>query len=324
MPRVCWCFAIASLAANAGAIAHADEPDAKALFAQARELRLHGDCTKALPLFRRAYDVFPAGLGSLRNVAECEESLGHFLASRHAWLDLHRELLVNRESKYEGWEQDASQAVERLASELATLTIDIQAVTASGEPAPAAHVEVSVNGEALSSDLVGKPFERDPGHYVVRAVGPAPGVADEQSVDLAAADAKRVALHVVMPPTDEVATPPRVSPLRTAAWVAAGVGVASFIGAGIAGIERRSAMDDLTTECGSTATCPPAQNDPAASTKVHGIEEQGHSAATWTNVLLVVGALGLSTGVVLYTIGYSRSRAAFLLSPTGVSAVGSY
>jgi hypothetical protein len=324
MPRVCWCFAVASLAASAGAIAHADEPDAKGLFAQARELRLHGDCTKALPLFRRAYDVFPAGLGSLRNVAECEESLGHFLASRRAWLDLRRELLVNRESKYEGWEQDASQAAERLASRLATLTIDIEAVTASGEPAPAARVDVSVNGEALSSDLVGRPFEHDPGHYVVRAVGPAPGAGDEQSVDLAAGDAKRVALRVVVPPTDEGATPPRVSPLQTAAWVAAGAGVASFIGAGIAGIERRSAIDDLTTECGSTATCPRAQNDPSETAKVHGIEERGHSAATWANVFVVVGALGLSTGVVLYTIGRSRSRTAFLLSPTGISAVGGY
>jgi hypothetical protein len=324
MPRACWCFAVASLAANAGGVAQANEPDAKALFAQARELRLHGDCTNALPLFRRAYDVFPSGLGSLRNVAECEESLGHFLASRRAWLDLHRALLVNRESKYEGWEQDASQAAEQLASKLATLTIDVQAVTASGEPASAARVDVSVNGEALSSDLIGRPSERDPGHYVVRAVGPGPGTADEQSVDLAAADAKRLVLRVVMPPTDEGATPPRASPLQAAAWVAAGVGVASFIGAGIAGIERRSAMDDLTTECGSTATCPRAQGNPAESAKVHGIEERGHSAATWANVLVVGGAVGLTTGVVLYTIGHARSRAAFLLAPTGISAVGSY
>jgi len=321
MPRVCWCVAVASLAATA-AVAHADEPEAKDLFAQARELRLHGDCTGALPLFRRAFDVFPAGLGSLRNVAECEEALGHVLASRRAWLDLHRELLVNHESKYEGWEQDASRAAERLASKVATLTIDVQTVTASGKPAPAPRVDVSINGEALSPDLVGRPFDRDPGHYVVRAVGPAPGAADEQSVDLAAADAKRVALRVVMPPVDAGATPARASPLQTAAWVAAGVGVASFVGAGIAGLERRSAMDDLTTECGSTATCP--QKDATETAKVQGIEDRGHSAATWANVLVVVGALGVSTGVVLYTIGHSRSRAAFLLSPTGLSAVGSY
>ncbi len=83
-------------------------------------------------------------------------------------------------------------------------------------------------------------------------------------------------------------------------------------------------MDDLTAECGSTATCPRAQNDPTETAKVHGIEERGHSAATGANVLVVVGALGLSTGVVLFTIGHSRSRAAFLLSPTGISAVGSY
>jgi hypothetical protein len=326
MPRVCWCVAItvASLAANPAAVAHADEPDGKALFAQARELRLHGECTKALPLFRRAYEVFPAGLGSLRNVAECEEALGHFLAARRAWLDLRRELLVNSESKYEGWAEDASQAADRLASKLAMLTIDVQAVTASGSPAMAPRLDVSVNGESLSPDLLGKPSERDPGHYLVRAVGSAPGIADEQSVDLAAADAKRVVLHVVMPPADDVETPARISPLRTVAWVAAGIGAASFVGAGIAGIERQSAMDDLTTECGSTATCPRAQNEAAESAKVRGIEERGHAAATWVNALVVVGALGLSTGVVLYTIGNANSREALLLSPAGVSAVGSY
>jgi hypothetical protein len=88
--------------------------DAQDLFARGRELRLRGDCANAVPLFQRAFDLYPAGLGSLRNVAECEESLGHLASAREAWLDLGRALLANGDPKYRGWALDAEQGAERL------------------------------------------------------------------------------------------------------------------------------------------------------------------------------------------------------------------
>ena len=84
------------------------------LFARGRELRLRGDCASAVPLFRRAFDLYPTGLGSLRNFAECEESLGHRASAREAWLDLGRALLANRDPKYSGWALDAEQEADRL------------------------------------------------------------------------------------------------------------------------------------------------------------------------------------------------------------------
>ena len=324
MPRACWCVVVAS--ALMAPAAWADAGDAKDLFDRARELRLQGDCASALPLFRRAYDAYPAGLGSLRNVAECEEALGRFGSARHAWLELQHALTTNSASRYDGWEQDAVQAAARLAPKLATLTIEVRAVTESGKPADATGIDVSFNGERVSPDDVGRPLDRDPGRYVVAAAGPASSVADKRVVDLGPGESKRVELRVVVPgPPDRVRSTSRVTRERTAAWIAAGVGAASFVGAAIAAVERRSALDDLTTECNSTTECPAARNNTVESARLQATEDRGHAAATWVNVLAVVGVVGLSSGVVLYAIGRTRpSQAALLVSPTGLSVVGSY
>ena len=106
--------------------AHADDAeDAKDLFAQGRQLRAHGDCTNAIPLFRKAYEVYPVGLGSLRNLAECQEALGHFASARSAWLDLGRALQQHPEPRYAGWAQDAERGAARTASKVATLTVEV-------------------------------------------------------------------------------------------------------------------------------------------------------------------------------------------------------
>jgi hypothetical protein len=320
----CWYLLVAS--SLAAPVVRADELDAKDLFAQARGLRLQGQCASALPLFRRAYDVYPAGLGSLRNIAECEEEVGHFAAARRAWLDLQRALSTNDQTRYEGWDQDAALAAARLALKLGTLTIEVHAVGESGKPAQATGIQVSVNGEALTPDAVGRPLYRDPGQYVVRSEGAAPGVTRQRIVDLAAGEGKQVVLDVVVPaPPDREAMPSRTTTPPTAAWIAMGVGAASLVGAVVAALERQSALGDLKAECGSTTACPPALNDPEEKSKVQGIEDRGHGAATWVNVFAIVGIIGLSSGVVLYATARSRPpRTGFLMSPGGISVVGSY
>ena len=324
MPCAWWCLVVAS--SLAAPVVRADPLDARDLFDQARALRLQGQCASALPLFRRAYDVDPAGLGSLRNVAECEEELGYFASARRAWLDLERALSTNNQPKYEGWEQDAALSAARLVPKLAILTIEVHAVTESGQPAQAAGIHVSVNGELLPPDVVGKPLERDPGQYVVRAEGAAPGVAQQRVVHLAAGEERQVALGLVVPASaDRDAMPSRTTTTPTAAWIAMGVGAASLVGTGVAVLERQSALGDLNAECHSTTACLPAENAPAENAKVQRIEERGHAAATWVNVFAIVGIIGLSSGVLLYATARSRpSRTGLLMSPAGLFVVGRY
>lgn len=160
--------------------ASAPEEDAKDFFARGRELRAKGDCASAAPLFAKAWQLYPGGLGSLRNLAECSEQLGRFASARRAWLDLARALLTNTEPKYAGWSDEARDAEARLAPKVARLTI---VVHATGAP-----VRVLVDGEPLDPQLLDMALDRDPGTYVVRVEGGR--VPIEKSVTLAAAESK--------------------------------------------------------------------------------------------------------------------------------------
>lgn len=99
--------------------------DAKVLFVRARTLRLQGDCSNAVPIFRKAHETYPVALGSLRNLAECEETLGDFASAKSDWLILRHALRTNGNPNYEGWEEDADRGAERAAAKLARLTVDV-------------------------------------------------------------------------------------------------------------------------------------------------------------------------------------------------------
>lgn len=313
----------------APAVAHADPiADAKDLFARGRELRTHGDCAGAVALFRKAYTLYPAGLGSLRNIAECEEQIGHYASSRRAWLELKRALLTENDPKYAGWSQDAEQAAARLEPKLATLTVDVTARTPEGTAAPLREVEVTLNGEELPAALLGTPLERDPGHYVVRAAGPNVQAPQESAVDLTAGVTRRASLTVVVSPPGPadpipdagrplpVSAPPEEtsgSSKRTAAWIAIGVGAASLVAMGVSLGVRQAALDDLDAACGSHRNCSP---------DLRSTVSRGQTASTLVTVFSVVGGVALTSGLVLLATSYGHGQqAALLLQPAmgGVS-----
>jgi hypothetical protein len=328
MGRVAWLGAVIVATSFAATTARADTPvDARDLFARGRDLRAHGDCTTAVAVFRRAYEVYPAGLGSLRNIAECEESMGHFASARRAWLDLKRALLANRDAKYEGWAEDAEQGDARLAAKVATLTIGVDVVTASGETVPGEATEVTINGEPLTSGLVGMPLERDPGRYIVRVASGRAAHPEERVVELGAGDARRVTLRLVVaahpPAASEAATSaPRgemhAQPARrTAAWIAMGIGAVGLVGAGIALGVYESNLGALQDVCGSTASCASSLR-----ARAQPIEDRGNTAGTLVNVFGAVGLIGAASGIVLFATSSPQSaRTALVVSPMGVSAI---
>lgn len=344
----------AVLSAIGMSVARADTvADAKDLFARARDLRGQGDCASALPLFRKAYELYPSGLGSLRNTAECEEFVGHFASSRRAWLDLKRALVTNDDRKYEGWAHDADEAAARLLPKLATLTLDIHLVAASGATAPGDGVEVRLNSEVLAPGLTGTPLERDPGHYVIQVAGPRVSAPQERAVDLVAGDAQRVALRVVVstpgqpgpegaasPPPTELAPgsePAQASPApssdqgthpgstrRVAAWVALGVGAAGVIGTVASAVVRQSALGAVENNghCHDDSgwICDASQQ-PALQSNI----DTGRTASALVNVFLAAGLVGAVTGVVLLATDRPGARGVGLvLSPTGAWAAGRF
>lgn len=312
---------VALVATLAAEVAHADPAsDAKDLFARGRELRAHEDCRGAVPLFRKAYAVYPDGLGSLRNAAECDELLGRFASARRAWLDLKRALLTHQDPKYEGWTQDADQAAARLEPKLATLTVDLKGIGAQGQPAPAGPVRVTLDDELLAPSLIGTALDRNPGRHLVRVTGE--GVAtQERAIDLVAGDAKHVAFTVrIQPVSDD--TPAAVSTTstpdetreqpggtrRTVSWVLIGVGAASLVGAGVSLAVRQSALGDLNDACPSHLGCSPSVQETVS---------RGQTASTLVTALGVTGAFATTAGIVLLATGPSSGpRTGLRVTPT--------
>lgn len=302
--------------ALAGAPTFASEADAKDFFVRGRELRAKGDCAGAAPLFRKAWELFPQGLGSLRNLAECEEQLGHYASSRRGWLDLKRALLVTKDAKYDGWDADADAAASRLAPKVARLTIVIVQRGSDGEgPLSDSSIKVSINGDPLDRKLLDVALDRDPGSYKVRIDGGKEPV--EKEINLDAGDVKSVKLVVDLPekpkpdapppPPPAVVKkddPPKVDPPadmqsntgKTVGYIALGVGGAAVLGAGVMLILRQSALGDLKAACPAyeTAACTGSRAADA-----RDAVDRGKTASMLTNVFAAVAVVGVGVGVVL-------------------------
>ncbi len=295
-------FAIAATSA-----ARADgASDAKDLFEQGRALREKGECQAAVPLFRKAYEAFPGGLGTLRNVAECEESLSHWASARRAWLDLKRALLVETSRKYDGWDADAQTAAARLEPKVARVTIHVtrDSVTAK--------LRVSLNDERVDPALLDAPLERDEGAYVVRASDEG-GPLSETRVQLVAGTTQRVELHVRAAPVPS-APPPQT--MKTVAWIGVGVGALALVGAGVSLGVRQAAMGTLVDQCPAYASGPcPVSLEPTVS--------RGKLASALFTGLAIGGVAVLGAGVVL-VLASPRQVVALAFNGRDVSATWTF
>jgi hypothetical protein len=274
--------AILAVAPRLAQAAPAD--DARDLFARARELRAHRDCANAIPLFQKAHDVYPQGLGSLRNLAECQESVGWLASARRTWLELRRSLDRNVDPKYDGWVDDANQATARLAPMVPTLAIDVVLTTARGQPVSSsrprsggvdgtsdgtfakggvvnsgeggvvnhADVAVSANGQPVPAELFGTPIELDPGKYTIHVAGAGIHPPPDEVVYLAPGDARRVTVRAVVEdqsPLRDVAVGTKTGGTqRSIGWASIGVGAAALLGASASLVVRQMASSDLQTK----------------------------------------------------------------------------
>ncbi len=325
-------FVAVSLSAS---VARADDAsEARDLFERGRELRARGDCAGALPLLQKAYALYPAGLGSLRNIAVCQELVGHFVSARDAWTELQRALAGDTSAKYAGWVEDADREIAKLTPKLAWLATDLHVVTRSGQPTTDDAVEVTVDGQPLPKDRLGTPMAHDPGTHVARAAGPRVEQPDELSTTLQPGDTVRVTLKVTVnspgaPPAVEAAPALATSEpstggssrVTTAGWVVIGVGVASLAGAAASLIERQAALADMNNTCG---------NQPGACHPQHAqdaVDEwnRGRTASTLLTVFGVAGLVGVAGGTALVLSGRPHQpQAALSFGPTGVVATGSF
>ena len=315
-PTMPWAFRRACLLASAlawcASVAEAaDAPSAEALFRAGREASKRGEHAVACERFRESYRL-DAAPGTLLNIAVCEEAQ-HQLAE--AW-ETYQHVL---ESLAPGDDRRAmvKERIAVLDAQVPRLTLNTDA---SGPPPT-----VLRDGVQLSSGAFGVPLPIDPGEH--RIAVRAPDKKARQYV-VTLSEGERLELQVepgedLLPepaisrkPSPPQHVAPRAAPrsggraLRTAGYVAGGLGLAGFVGVGVlsALAFREKAQAD--------ENCPNRRCNDAGFQAV----SRGDRLLRLADVGLVVGILGVtSAGVLIWQATRSEVRLQPAVGGAGVS-----
>jgi hypothetical protein len=260
----------------------------RSLFQQAIELEHAGNWGGALQIFRE--------VGQTRmtpqvryHIAMCEEKLGKLVAALGGYE------LAKSEAETVGpdFQSEVHGAIEALRSKIPMLTIE------RGSGAQAASIEV--DGVALGSTSLNRPFPADPGPHAVSAK--APGYQELVAV-VELAEGERRSFIVKLEPRDPGPTsrptaeddnlapsaiPAEEKPSRLVPYVIGGVGVAALAGAGALFYLRQDSLGKLEGECDGGSCPPESQAEYDKFTTYH----------YGSQIALGVGVVGVGTAVTL-------------------------
>ncbi len=282
VPAVAW-------AQKTGAPTKADLERAKKLFFEGVDLEQEGNWSEALERFEAVAQVRMTP--SVRfHIALCKEHMGKLVEA------LREFELAEADAKAEKVDAVLKEAPEHIAAIKPRI--------------PKISVRVPDDVEGLSVTLDGEPIDPkgsdeilvNPGSHQIEATAEK-RQAFTKVVTVAEGESKSVLVEVPLigedapsPKKDESTptpvTPPSSSGPPTLALVAGGVGVLSLLAAGGFSIARSSVKSDLDDACGEGGkSCPPDRE---------GAISSGRTYTTLTNVFLVLGAVGVGAGVVLW------------------------
>ena len=281
------------LRAEAAAPASAPAKDEKARFADAVRLYKAGDFAHALP----AFEALASETGS--------PNARLYVGYCYAGLERPADAYAAFELAARGAGSDARYAETRTAalSELSNLTLRIAKLVVSPVEQPPGLV-VKVDGVVLDPAAFDTHRVFSPGdhHVEATATGHEPIL---REVHVEGGETKTVTLffpkNEAAPerPVDSHAPRSDGSALRTAGFIAAGVGGAGLITFVVGGLEAKRAHDSLEQACGA-APC----SDTAHQREV----DRGKSWQTVANVGLVVGSIGVAASATLLYFGYRETR----------------
>ncbi len=288
-----------------------DLATAQALFEAARVAVGHGDYAGACPKFAESQRLDPAP-GTLLNLADCEEHLGHLARAWDAWHE-GIALLPRADERL----PPARQRAQALESRLPRLLLRL-------DPGAPPTTKVRCDDTEIGTASLGVALPVDPGQHVVRAeaAGRAPS-----SIDVTLAEGETRSLEVapglpVAPPPEKTLTPapaPILAPpsapesarsgsgLRVTGWVIGGVGVVGLglgTAAGLLTISKKAAVD---VHCVAGKGCDSVGYDAATS---------GHTLAIESNVCFAAGAVLALTGVsLILAAGTHAGPTALVVAP---------
>lgn len=284
--------------------------DAERMFELGRQAATQGQYATACNLFRESYRIDEA-VGTLINLGDCEEHLGHpdlalgYFEKAFSRLSVTDDRLPHV--------QDRISALERLSAHL-------ELHVGAGAPPG---TKVTVDERVISPSELKLPLVLSPGNHVVIAT--AVGFrGSRQAISLAAGEARK--LDVWPGPPLEEASPAIVdadaahhgaghpagsSTLRGVGWGVTAVGVASLWVGSITGafaIDRESLRSD---NCNSQNVCNQVGYDAARS---------GKTFATVSTVTVAAGAVAVVAGLYLVLSNHPGGAPQTTVSPT--AAVG--
>jgi hypothetical protein len=248
-------------------------------------------CTAARDDFRRAYELYPSGLGALRNLAFVEKGLGLVASSARHFRELARKAPLDPKPARRLWAEFAKKELEDLEPRVPRLTVKV----APGAPEG---TRVLVDDVALPPSAWNTALELDPGPHAIRAEaeGHAPF---RTSVVLAEKDATSVEVTFEepqgappkappLPPKQPEGSPerdPRIAPLVVTGLGAATVAVG--LGFGWAAIQKRKEV------CTGPGCDPDAYAD-------------GKALARTSTIVTGVGLAAAASGIVWYVLTVPR------------------
>lgn len=301
--RACLLIAALSLAPSAVALAATPDEVAKDEFREGREAFKRGDYKKALGLFQKSQATYPQ-VGTLLNLASCEEKLGMVASARQHFQQATAQL-PDRDDRL----PFARERIAALEPRVPRLRISL----ALGAPAS---TRVKLDDAPLAKESIDADMPVDPGNHVV-VVSAAERPERRYEVKLAEGESSSLTVE----PGFGNAAPPGGDTwwtgTRVVGVVVGSVGVVSLGIGAITGSAALGTKSDLEKLCPVPSSCTQAGVDQART---------GKALSVASTVGLLVGAAAVGAGVVLVLTGGSQSRkpvAAVQLSPLpGGGALG--
>jgi hypothetical protein len=275
--------AVALIALGTGSAHAQDKKAGDALFREGRAAFDKGDYPTACAKFEASQAADPA-LGTLLNLAVCEEKVGKLVASRNHLIEL-----LFKATKKDDRAKFAEELSAKLEARIPTLTLTL---------APDAPTDTKARDAQGGAPLeIGKPVPFDPGAHEI--VVTAAGRPDARlSVNLAegARETRQIAPGAVVvveqpgPPPDEGASGRKLR--RNLAYAAGGVGVAGLGVAIVTGLVLESKKSELDKHC---------PNKQCDATGVKLLAEDKSTPLVAVNMVgWIAGIAGLGAGTVLF------------------------
>jgi hypothetical protein len=303
--------------ADPGTATTAQKNDAQKRFDRGRELANAKRFSQALAEYQISYEIV-ASPNTHFSIARTLVSLGQF---GEAYVEFGKTMAeaqaaASKDKRY-------AQAADAADAEQRDLRPKIAFVVVSVEHGDGATVKIG--DREVDRAILGSPFPVTPGTITVAVSNGGVEVA-RQTVTLSATDNKTIVLDGT-PKTSESSAPvaetgAREQPvlavdrsprgLRTAAFVAGGVGVAGLATFVIFGALEKSTYNNLQDACHG-GPCPPERADDIST---------GKSRQTIANIGLVAGLVGAAAGAVLFVVSAPSSKTQSSASASVVVAPG--